>query len=67
MEKKRIKNNLPKKDLSEFKDLLIFFNPNFNAKSYISIDNSNTRLSRVIKRNPKVADLIKAFDMVEVN
>lgn len=59
--------NLPKKDLSEFKDLLIFFNPNFNANSFKSINNSNTKLQRIINKNPNVGELIKRLDMFEID
>jgi hypothetical protein len=67
MKIKKIVTRLPKKDLSEFKDLLIFFNPNFVAKSFKIIGNEETRLQRVIKRNPLVGDLIRKLDMFEID
>ena len=67
MKIKKIETKLPTKDLSEFKNLLIFFNPNFVAKSFKSIGNEETRLQRVIKRNPLVGDLIRRLDMFEID
>ncbi len=65
--KKRIENSFEHKQVSEFKDLLIFFNPKFTASTYISTDNSNNKLQRIVKKNPKVVDLIKAFDCFEID
>ena len=44
-----------------------FFNPNFNANSFKSINNSNTKLQRIINKNPNVGELIKRLDMFEID
>ena len=52
-------------DLSENSELMKIFFPNFKASTNVVINNFNTPLQRMVKKNPNILKLMERLDMIE--